>query len=345
MRLRPARRLVGVVVAAALIYVFAVNSLLVWLYMVAAMLLALIPVGCLGPIAAARPVTLRALAPRSRGFDAPLPEDRGKLFAFSTLELALSGDVDLDRVQLGPLILADGRRVEAFAEAGEHGPVLRADLGRRGAVDVAAIELTSSWPFGLVEARRTVPLPVSLLVHPRYQVVTPERGAGGGIGGEDAQRKGSGEDVVGLREYRPGDSRRQIHWMTTARAGKLMVVERAAPTVAALNLSLRLDPRADHDAVELAVHITASVAASCVQAGRPFRLSLPDGPPEARRWNETLARLARTEPAAQPPPAGVSSAAVRAEADVVIVESPAGVVRLPARAGAESVAAALENLL
>ena len=345
MRLRPARRLVGVVVAAAVIYGFAVNSLLVWLYMVAAMLVALIPIGCIGPLLAARPVPLRAGAPRGRGFDAPLAEDQGKLFAFCDLELTLLGEIDLERVQLGPLVLADGRRVAAHAEMGEHGPVLRATLGRRGAIDVAGVELSTSWPFGLLEARRLLPLPVSLLVHPRYQVVRPERGGGGGIGGEDAQRKGSGEDVVGLREYRPGDSRRQIHWMTTARAGRLMVVERAAPTLAALNLSLRLDPRADHDAVELAVLITASVAASCVQAARPFRLSLPDGPPEARRWSETLARLARTEAAAQPPPSVPTSAAVRAVGDVVIIESPAGSVQLPARAGSDAVAAALESLL
>lgn len=123
-----------------------------------------------------------------------------------------------------------------------------------------------------------------------------------------------------------------------------MVVERAAPTFAALQARLRLEPGAAPDAVELAVFVTATLAASCTKAGRPFRLSLPDGPPEARRWNEAIARLARSGPGASPPGRAVS-AAIRADATGVVVESEAGALRLAIGTSLEAIENAVAALL
>ncbi len=348
MSVRPTRRLAGVIVAAALIYLAAANSLLVWLYAVTAMLIALLPLGIAGPwLSVRRAARIHVTSMRSSGFEAPLAQDAGRVFVHDALEISLLAPIDPERVVIGPLHTTMGvvlpvTTVRVDEQTGA--VVVGTDLGGRGQIDFAHIDLTSTWPFGIVEARRRMQLNAAVLVHPRYAIVPARRGAGAGVGGEDPTRKGAAEDVVGLREYRSGDSRRQVHWLTTARMGKLMVVERAAPTFAALRARLRLETEATPAAVELAVYVTATLAASCEKAGRPFRLSLPDGPPEARHWNEAIARLARSKQ--QPSPRGQAvNAAIRADALGVLVESETGSMRLPPDADEAAVAAAVVTLL
>ena len=85
------------------------------------------------------------------------------------------------------------------------------------------------WPFGLVTARRGVrvsapiivrpaswhvPLPVAILAPARHGR-HPSEGA-----------RGSGGDVLGVREYRRGDDPRSVHWVHTARRETLVVRER-----------------------------------------------------------------------------------------------------------------------
>ncbi len=345
MTMRPTRRLLGIVVAAAIVYFGAMNSLLVWLYAVTAMLLALIPPGVIGPwLAVGRIRVIRSESLRSHGFDAPLAQDAGRIFAGDELEVRLDGSVRIDQVELGPLRTDIGAEIAAYVDLDGDTAVVRAALATRGQINIVSVDVASTWPFGLVEVRRRVPLAVRVLAHPRYSVVAAESGTGSGIGGEDPTRKGQADDVVGLREYHSGDSRRNIHWMTTARSGKLMVVERAAPTFAALQARLRLEPGASVDACDLAVFVTATLVASCTRAGRPFRLTLPDGPPESRRWNEAIARLARSRPGPSPPGRAVS-AAIRADESGVTVESSGGVVRLLPGASREDVERIVAALL
>src|SRR5690606_11081626 len=45
-----------------------------------------------------------------------------------------------------------------------------------------------------------------------------------------------GTDLVGLREYLPGDDLRRLHWSSTARTGTLMVREDADPSQARLTV-------------------------------------------------------------------------------------------------------------
>ncbi len=42
---------------------------------------------------------------------------------------------------------------------------------------------------------------------------------------------GAGLDVRGVREWRPGDAVRHVHWRSTARTGRLTVLEYGEPTV------------------------------------------------------------------------------------------------------------------
>jgi hypothetical protein len=95
-RLRPGRRLPGLLSAAAVIYFFATNSGVVWLYLLTALVLALVPVGLVAPVLAVKRLRLRPVAVESRGFEPPLRRDRARVFSADRLVLRLEASGNLD---------------------------------------------------------------------------------------------------------------------------------------------------------------------------------------------------------------------------------------------------------
>jgi uncharacterized protein (DUF58 family) len=98
---------------------------------------------------------------------------------------------------------------------------------RRGRHLLEELEIVTRAPFGLFEKSRPVDAPGELIVFPR-QVPPPEveidRLA---RQGEDASgRIGVGQEVHGLRDHRPGEDVRAIHWRTSARMGRLIGIDR-----------------------------------------------------------------------------------------------------------------------
>lgn len=348
-RTKRTRRVWGLLIAIALIYLFAMNSLIVWLYMIVAMLLALLPIGLAGPLLAfrRRPQINTAHA-SGIGWTPPLVDDRNKLFVFGTRVATLLPGFNHDRIDIEALILDNGERIPVRMEMNEQQELtVLCDMPKRCARTVAGYALASSWPLGLWRLEMDLPAPqlLPLVVNPRYLLVAPKQKGGGGIGGEDTGRRGHGDDVIGLRQYQPSDNRRDIHWMTTARTGELMVVERAAPALAAMRISLRFDADADPGAVELAVFLAATLCASCTNLGRPFRLSLPDDQPEARFWAEALLRMARVETRVVPPSHHPVTAAIRAKSNGVLLQSESGEVILPPEAPSSTVEDIVGGLL
>jgi len=100
---------------------------------------------------------------------------------------------------------------------------------RRGPLRLTAVTLARSDPLGLVRSRVTVPAPQSLLVLPRRYPVPALALPGtrkyqqGGVA--LAGSVGDSEEFVSLRDYRPGDPVRRIHWKGWARAGRPVVKE------------------------------------------------------------------------------------------------------------------------
>jgi uncharacterized protein (DUF58 family) len=116
------------------------------------------------------------------------------------------------------LKVAPGESVEAPA---------RWSFSARGDVQLAALTVESTFPFGLMRRWRRVPAPATVLVFPRPQPgLARGRVAGRGRARPDQRRTGEGGDFRGLRPYVPGDPLRQLHWPTTARVGRPMVVVR-----------------------------------------------------------------------------------------------------------------------
>lgn len=342
MSLRPTRRLLGICLAAVIVYGAAANSLVVWLYVVAAMLVALLPLGLAGPLLAVRVAGLRSAGVRRQGFAPAFADDTARVFEGDTVSVALAQPLLLDRCELLALVLEDGGRLPASLDDNS---AIEVQSPRRGRITVTGLEVESSWPVGLARCRRILPVRFELLVCPRYTLLEGLARRGAGIGGEDAQRRGHGEEITGLREYRSGDSRRHIHWQTTARAGQLMVVETAAPSLAAVRCVL--DLQVDGDAADVAARAAATLLASFSAAGRPFRVDIGDGAPEARRWSEALPRLALASAPRAPRRAAApdTTFTVRALPAGALVESPKGSAVLPPGATLEGISAALKALL
>jgi uncharacterized protein (DUF58 family) len=137
---------------------------------------------------------------------------------------------------------------------------------RRGWLHFAALRVLRPDPLGLVNAIATTPAPQALLVlPPLHPVPVIETSAGRRHRPEGAQavpQVGESQEFLQLRDYRPGDPVRRIHWPSTARSGRLVVKETGEEYFS--RLGLVLDTFADDDTTALldaAVSVAASLAA------------------------------------------------------------------------------------
>lgn len=100
---------------------------------------------------------------------------------------------------------------------------------RRGWLEFAALGVGRPEPLGLLRRLFRQPLPDRLLVLPRCYPAPPlhfragRRYQRGGI--HMAQSVGEEGEFIGLREYRPGDPLRRIHWRSFAKRGEPIIKE------------------------------------------------------------------------------------------------------------------------
>lgn len=150
---------------------------------------------------------------------------------------------------------------------------------RRGVVAVGPLTARRHAPAGLALSSRPAGDVVTVRVVPR---VLPVRGLPSGarrgqVGADERVERG-GTDLVGLREYVPGDDLRRLHWATSARTGTLMIREDADP--AKPHLAVLLDDRAaghTEQTFEEAVEVAASLVVSAAAGGHPVRLLSASG--------------------------------------------------------------------
>jgi len=115
---------------------------------------------------------------------------------------------------------------------------------RRGQIALAAIQVNTTFPFGIIRKSITVSQPQHTLVYPR--VYSLKRGVlasinmNGLLGAKVSAHAGAGDDYFGLREYRSGDSMRHIAWKRSARTDELVTIERASPSPSKLRVILDL---------------------------------------------------------------------------------------------------------
>jgi uncharacterized protein (DUF58 family) len=191
----------------------------------------------------------------------------------------------------------------AYLHAVEAGCSGRADYAvrfpLRGVYSLRRIDLTTRFPFGIVERSTALPRSDDLVVYP--QIVDLGDLApvpNDSIGEESANRKGSGTELYNLREYAENEHARRIHWRKSARAQKLMVMEfereeRRAATILLRNAAIADDcasPRVQGD-FELAVIFAASFAKRLSDAGTDVRLLTSTGMVPPGRGQRHLWRI------------------------------------------------------
>ncbi|MEG3959938.1 DUF58 domain-containing protein [Microcoleus sp. herbarium2] len=99
----------------------------------------------------------------------------------------------------------------------------------RGVIRLIGLTVTRPDPFGLWNACKTISLAQSMLILPklyhlpRIELPGSKRYQSGGV--TLASSVGDSEEFRSLRDYRPGDSLRKIHWKSWAKAGKPIVKE------------------------------------------------------------------------------------------------------------------------
>lgn len=175
--------------------------------------------------------------------DTPAPgafvvENGRRLGAAWTLHL-LDRDPDTGEV------LAEARSLRVPAGSQAEVPA-RWVLPARGPTHLRRLTVESRWPFGLMRRWRSFDLPAELLVYPRPVAGMVSRSHGGrGELVPDQRRRSQSGDLVGLRPYVPGDSLRSVHWPTSARTGRPMVVERQGEH--AEEVEILVDPRAPRE--------------------------------------------------------------------------------------------------
>jgi len=98
---------------------------------------------------------------------------------------------------------------------------------RRGVHRFEQLEIVTRAPFGLFEKVRPLSAPAELIVFPRRIPPPPlEPRQLAREGERSTGRAGHGLEMHALRDYRSGEDARSIHWRSSARAGKLIGIDR-----------------------------------------------------------------------------------------------------------------------
>ena len=173
-----------------------------------------------------------------------------------------------------PLVAAGETRIVAY----------EGQLPRRGRYRFGPLRVSTRFPLGFVRHSELVSEDDDLMVHPKLGRLNPgwakmirEHESGS----QQTSRRGLLEaDFYGLREWRPGDSRRWIHWRTSARRGTLVV--RQFEQRRSQNLALLVDlwqpknPTSESlEHVETAISFVATlIAESCRKPGAQLHVEI-----------------------------------------------------------------------
>lgn len=172
---------------------------------------------------------------------------------------------------------------------------------RRGIIVVGPATTVRTDPIGLLRREHSWDDRHELFVHPRT-VVVPSTSAGlvrDLEGNPTRQLVDADMSFHAIREYVPGDSRRQIHWKSTAKTGRLMVrqFEESRRSRLAVVLSLAADEYASDDEFELAVSAAASLGVQAIRDGRDLDVVTGAEVPEVVRGRmRAIHNLAASSP-------------------------------------------------
>ena len=142
---------------------------------------------------------------------------------------------------------------------------------KRGTYQLNKISLIGGDSMGLFRVSRTFELPGEIVIYPstvrisqiplelKHRIRVSQSGRPLGVSGQ-------GQDIFGIREYRPGDPVRLIHWKASAKKRKLLVKEFEAHAITKINIMLDVRKKdIGEDAVNNNFEYLVSTAASLVR--------------------------------------------------------------------------------
>jgi uncharacterized protein (DUF58 family) len=138
----------------------------------------------------------------------------------------------------------------------------------RGQFIIKDFELSTRFPFGFwVQRRRLRVLEATVFVFPQITDVRGELTAfSRQIGGFVTGKRGTGQELLGLRDYQTSDDVRRVDWKATARTGQLTVREFASEDERRVTIILNRnleepDEEKRSERFERGVSLAASLAA------------------------------------------------------------------------------------
>lgn len=183
----------------------------------------------------------------------------------------------------------------------EHAEAMRIPGNKRGVVEVGPARTVRQDVLGLFRRERTWQEAQTLFIHPRTTVL-PSMSSG-----LIRDLEGQASAVIvpddlsfhAIRDYQVGDSRRHVHWKSTAKTGKLMVRQYEETRRSGISIVLGLDPEEYRDAeeFELAVSVAGSLALRGLQDGREVQCVVPgEAPSFATLPDPVIAHLSARSP-------------------------------------------------
>lgn len=173
--------------------------------------------------------------------------------------------------------------IPRISPGSEHQEVFTVPTRHRGVITVGPVRSIRGDALGLVRRSQNWTEPVDLFIHPR--TVNLDSTAIGFIrdieGAVTQDLSSSDVSFHALREYTPGDDRRNVHWKTTARTGRLMVRQFEETRRAHLLVVHDLDPHAwdEEEDFETSVSASASLLLAAVRDNREISLVTQAGHP------------------------------------------------------------------
>lgn len=142
---------------------------------------------------------------------------------------------------------------------------------RRGVLRLDRFTVSSSFPFGTLGKLVKFSEPAEMLVRPRQielraglldEVLRSAR-----AGEHTSESVGHGDELFGIREYRPGDPIREVAWGPSARTGELLVRQRSSERGSRLRVQVELSREAGEELNEWAIAVAAQLARDAIERG------------------------------------------------------------------------------
>jgi uncharacterized protein (DUF58 family) len=250
---RPTRRAVAFAGGALLLFGVGTNVQAGWVLVVAALLIGILVAGVVLPLRGLRGISVARRTPRTATAGEPLPV---------TLDVS-----NTSRHARALFRVSDEFCGSAYAVVGAVGPgqtrsyEANRDGARRGIHETGPCRLETGAPFGMISVRRDVLVASPTVVYPKVYDARAWRLRG--PSGWPAPA--SVGDVSSVRDYRPGDPLRHIHWRSVARRGQLVVREFDREVQA--SVVVLSDVPTDPDTADAVASVASSIAIAALRDG------------------------------------------------------------------------------